>query len=44
MLDIDCGILSTDCWPNFKVEIAVSTRKIQDEVLLNYNEFPGWAM
>jgi hypothetical protein len=38
-LDTHCVIPSTDCWPNFKVEEAVSTLKIQKKVLLLYNEF-----
>jgi hypothetical protein len=42
-LDTDCRILSKDCWSNFQVEEAISTLKIQEGVLLNYNESPGWA-
>jgi hypothetical protein len=41
MLDIDCGILSTVYWPNFQVEEAASTMKIQEDVLLTYNESPS---
>jgi hypothetical protein len=37
-MDTHCGIPSTDCWPTFKVEEAVSTLKIQEKVLLLYNE------
>jgi hypothetical protein len=37
-LDTDCGIPSTDIWPNLQVEGAVSTMRIKEKVLLLYNE------
>jgi hypothetical protein len=30
-LDIECGIPSTDCWPDFQVEEAVSTLKSKEK-------------
>jgi hypothetical protein len=31
-LDTECGIPSTDCWPDFQVEEAVSTLKSQEQL------------
>jgi hypothetical protein len=41
-LDTDCGIPTTDGWPNFQVEV-VSTLKSKEEDWHNCNESSGLA-
>jgi hypothetical protein len=42
-LDTECGIPSTDCWPDFQVEEAASTLKSKEDVWHNCNESPDLA-